>query len=95
MVAKTFGGAVHGVDARTILVEVSVDQGTKFFMSGLPDNAIKKVSIALNRRSKVRASLCPEKNRCEPRACRYPQGRAAYDLSIALSVLRASGQISR
>ena len=42
MVAKTFGGAVHGVDARTILVEVSVDQGTKFFMSGLPDNAIKE-----------------------------------------------------
>ena len=42
MVAKTFGGAVHGVDARTIMVEVSVGQGTKFFMSGLPDNAVKE-----------------------------------------------------
>ena len=42
MVAKTYGGAVHGVDARTIMVEVSVDQGLRFYMSGLPDNAIKE-----------------------------------------------------
>ena len=42
MLAKTFGGAVHGVDARIIMVEVSVGQGVKFFMSGLPDNAIKE-----------------------------------------------------
>ena len=42
MVSKTFGGAVHGVDARIIMVEVSVDQGTRFYMSGLPDNAVKE-----------------------------------------------------
>ena len=41
MLAKTFGGAVHGVDARTILIEVNVGQGTRFYMSGLPDNALK------------------------------------------------------
>ena len=30
------------MDARTIMVEVSVDQGIRFFMSGLPDSAIKE-----------------------------------------------------
>ena len=94
MVAKTFGGAVHGVDARTILVEVSVGQGTKFFMSGLPDNAIKesqhRVESALKSsgyfmpRKKTVVNLAPADIRKEG---------SAYDLSIALSVLRASGQL--
>ena len=53
MVAKTFGGAVHGVDARTIMVEVSIGQGIRFYMSGLPDSAVKesqhRVESALRR----------------------------------------------
>ena len=94
MVAKTFGGAVHGVDARTIMVEVSVGQGTKFFMSGLPDNAIKesqhRVESALKSsgyfmpRNKTVVNLAPADIRKEG---------SAYDLSIALSVLSASGQL--
>lgn len=95
MVAKTFGGAVHGVDARTIMVEVSVGQGTKFFMSGLPDNAIKesqhRVESALKSmgffmpRNKTVVNLAPADIRKEG---------SAYDLSIALCVLKASSQIA-
>jgi len=94
MVAKTFGGAVHGVDARTIMVEVNVGQGTKFFMSGLPDNAVKesqhRVESALKNsgffmpRNKTVVNLAPADIRKEG---------SAYDLSIALCVLKASGQI--
>ena len=94
MVAKTFGGAVHGVDARTIMVEVSVGQGTKFFMSGLPDNAVKesqhRVESALKSsgffmpRNKTVVNLAPADIRKEG---------SAYDLSIALCVLRASAQV--
>ncbi|MBA4053426.1 MAG: magnesium chelatase [Marivirga sp.] len=94
MVAKTFGGAVHGVDARTIMVEVSVGQGTKFFMSGLPDNAVKesqhRVESALKNsgffmpRNKTVVNLAPADIRKEG---------SAYDLSIALCVLRASAQL--
>jgi magnesium chelatase family protein len=94
MVSKTFGGAVHGVDARIIMVEVSVDQGTRFFMSGLPDNAIKesqhRVESALKSaeffmpRKKTVVNLAPADIRKEG---------SAYDLPIALNVLRASGQI--
>jgi magnesium chelatase family protein len=95
MVAKTFGGAVHGVDARTIMIEVSVGQGTKFFMSGLPDGAIKesqhRVESALKNmeffmpRNKTVVNLAPADIRKEG---------SAYDLPIALCVLRASSQIS-
>ncbi|RAV98432.1 YifB family Mg chelatase-like AAA ATPase [Pseudochryseolinea flava] len=94
MVAKTFGGAVHGVDARTIMVEVSVDQGLRFFMSGLPDNAVKesqhRVESALRGagfffpRQKVVVNLAPADIRKEG---------SAYDLSIAVCLLSASGQL--
>ncbi|HTF20571.1 MAG TPA: YifB family Mg chelatase-like AAA ATPase [Chryseolinea sp.] len=94
MVAKTFGGAVHGVDARTIMVEVSVGQGTKFFMSGLPDSAVKesqhRVESALKScgyfmpRNKTVINLAPADLRKEG---------SAYDLPIALCVLQASGQL--
>src|SRR6187431_118646 len=94
MVAKTYGGAVHGVDARTIMVEVSVDQGLRFYMSGLPDNAIKesqhRVESALKSadyfmpRKKTVVNLAPADIRKEG---------SAYDLGIALCILKASGQI--
>jgi magnesium chelatase family protein len=94
MVAKTFGGAVHGVEARTIMVEVSVGQGLHFFMSGLPDGAVKeskhRVESALKSsgffmpRKKTVVNLAPADIRKEG---------SAYDLSIALCVLRASGQM--
>ena len=90
MVAKTFGGAVHGVDARTIMVEVNVGQGTKFFMSGLPDSAVKesqhRVESALKScgyfmpRNKTVVNLAPADLRKEG---------SAYDLPIALCVLQA------
>lgn len=95
MVAKTNGGAVHGVDARVITVEVSVDQGLRFFMSGLPDNAIKesqhRVESALKNsgffmpRKKTVVNLAPADIRKEG---------SAYDLSIALAILQASGQMT-
>lgn len=94
MVAKTFGSAVHGVDARTIMVEVNVGQGLRFFMSGLPDNAIKesqhRIESALKRykfffpREKTVVNLAPADIRKEG---------SAYDLPIALCILQASGQL--
>src|SRR5690606_119353 len=94
MLAKTYGSVVHGVDARSIMVEVDVGQGTRFFMSGLPDNAVKesqhRVESALKHwsyfmpREKTVVNLAPADIRKEG---------AAYDLPIALCILEASGQI--
>jgi magnesium chelatase family protein len=95
MLAKTFGSAVHGVNARTIMVEVNVGQGLRFFMSGLPDNAVKesqhRVEAALKScgffmpRTKTVVNLAPADIRKEG---------SSYDLPIALCVLKASEQIS-
>ncbi len=95
MVAKTFGSAVHGVDARTITVEVNVTQGKHFHMSGLPDTAVKesehRVESSLKSlgyfmpRNKVVVNLAPADIRKEG---------SAYDLPIALCILSASVQIN-
>ncbi len=94
MVSKTFGSAVHGVDAQTITVEVNISQGQKFWMSGLPDSAVKesqhRVESALKSlkyhmpRTKVVVNLAPADIRKEG---------SAYDLPIALGILQSSGQI--
>ena len=39
---KTFGSAVYGVEAITINIEVHVSQGSKTYVVGLPDNAVKE-----------------------------------------------------
>lgn len=95
MLAKTFGGAVYGVDARMITIEVDVGQGTKFWMSGLPDSAVKesehRVEAAVKHhgfrmpRQKTVVNLAPADIRKEG---------SSYDLPIALSILKASGQIA-
>lgn len=93
MVAKTFGSAVSGVDAKMITIEVNVGQGTSFYMVGLPDSAVKesqqRVESALKYfgyrmpRQKVVINLAPADIRKEG---------SAYDLPIALGILNASEQ---
>src|SRR5690625_6833269 len=42
MLIKTYGSAVHGVNAITITLEVNVGQGVSYYIVGLPDNAVKE-----------------------------------------------------
>jgi len=95
MLAKTYGSAVYGVDARKISIEVNVIQGTKFYISGLADSAVKesehRVESALKfydywmPRQKVVVNLAPADIKKEG---------SAYDLPIALGVLKSSDQIA-
>ena len=95
MLVKTYGSAVYGVDALTITIEVNISGGNpKYFMVGLPDNAVKeslqRVESALNAvgcrmpRQKIVVNLAPADIRKEG---------SAYDLPIAIGILAASGQI--
>ncbi|MBY0425707.1 MAG: YifB family Mg chelatase-like AAA ATPase, partial [Cytophagales bacterium] len=94
MLAKTYGSAVYGVNALVVTVEVNVGQGSKFWMVGLPDSAVKeseqRVESAIKNlgysmpRQKVVVNLAPADIRKEG---------SAYDLPIALGILRASDQI--
>ena len=47
MLVKIFGGAVYGINALTITIEVNILWGAKFIIVGLPDNAVKKASNGL------------------------------------------------
>jgi magnesium chelatase family protein len=94
MLTKVFGSAVFGVEATTITVEVNVDKGVGYHLVGLPDNAIKesnyRIAAALLNNGyripgkKITINMAPADLRKEG---------SAYDLTLALGILTASGQI--
>lgn len=94
MLVKTFSSAVYGIESTTISVEVNVSTGTKYYIVGLPDNAIKEslqriesaiLSIGHRMpRQKIVVNLAPADIRKEG---------SAYDLAIAMGILAASGQV--
>lgn len=96
MLIKTFGSAVYGVDALTITVEVNIATGIRFFMVGLPDNAVKeshqRISAALKNNGlkipgkEITVNMAPADIRKEG---------SAYDLTIAVGILAASEQINQ
>ncbi|MCB0429308.1 MAG: YifB family Mg chelatase-like AAA ATPase [Flavobacteriales bacterium] len=94
MLVKTYGSAVHGVDAIPITVEVNVDTGVNFFLVGLADSAVKeshhRIESALKNSGyripgkKIVINMAPADIRKEG---------SAYDLTLAIGILAASGQI--
>ena len=94
MLTKVFGSAVFGVEATTITVEVNVNKGVGYHLVGLPDNAIKesnyRIAAALLNNGykipgkKITINMAPADLRKEG---------SAYDLTLALGILTASGQI--
>ncbi len=95
MLAKTYGSAVYGVNAYLITIEVNVSKGTKYYMVGLPDNAVKesqqRIEAAVKHlghkmpRQKIVINMAPADIRKEG---------AAYDLPIAMGIMAASGQLN-
>nr|WP_221283279.1 YifB family Mg chelatase-like AAA ATPase [Mucilaginibacter lappiensis] len=91
---KTFGSAVYGIEAITITVEVNIAAGTKYFIVGLPDVAVKesyfRIESALKNtgfrmpRQQVVVNMAPADIKKEG---------SSYDLTIATAVLAASGQM--
>lgn len=94
MLVKTFGSAVYGVEALTISIEVNVTGGQKFFMVGLPDNAVKESQQRIEStlksmgyympRTKVIVNLAPAD---------IKKSGSAFDLPIALCIMGGSGQL--
>ena len=94
MLVTTYGSAVVGVDAITITVEVNVDRGMKFFMVGLPDNAVKESQQRIESALKNVGHKMPGKKTVVNMApADIRKEGSAYDLTIAIGILAASGQI--
>lgn len=95
MLVKTYGCAVYGIEAIPITVEINIDKGINFLMVGLPDNAVKESQQRIKAsftnsgftypRKEITINLAPADIKKEG---------SAYDLTIAIGILAASGQIS-
>lgn len=95
MLVKTFGSAVYGINATTITVEVNSDEGTRFYLVGLPDNAVKESQQRLMAAFKNVGYRMPGKKivvNMAPADLR--KEGSAYDLTIAMGILSASAQMS-
>ena len=95
MLVKTYGSAVFGIDATTITVEVNLTTGFMFHLVGLPDSAVKESQQRINAAllnnnlsmpgKKIVINMAPADIRKEG---------SAYDLTLAVGILAASGQIN-
>jgi magnesium chelatase family protein len=94
MLVKSFGSAVHGVNAIMITVEVNIVAGVDYYLVGLPDSAVKESNLRIESavkhigmempRMKIVVNMAPADIRKEG---------SAYDLTIAVGILAASEQI--
>jgi magnesium chelatase family protein len=94
MLIKTYGSAVYGINATTITVEVNVGQGSKFFLVGLPDSAVKESQQRMEAALKNVGYKMPGKRvvvNMAPADIR--KEGSSYDLTIAMGILAASEQI--
>ena len=94
MLVKTYGSAIYGVDAITITVEVSIDQGVNFTLVGLPDSAVKESQQRIDSALKQYGYKIPGKKiviNMAPADIR--KEGSAYDLTLAMGILAASEQI--
>jgi magnesium chelatase family protein len=95
MLVKTYGSTLIGIDAITITVEVNVGQGSGYFLVGLPDSAVKESQHRMWAALKNSGYRWPGMNITINMApADIKKEGSAYDLTIAMGVLAASGQIS-
>ena len=93
---KVYGAAVNGIGAQIITIEVNISRGAKIYMVGLPDNAVKeshqRIAAALKNVGykipvkEITINLAPADIKKEG---------SAYDLTIAMGILIASGQLNK
>jgi magnesium chelatase family protein len=95
MLIKTFGGAIHGIHATLVTVEVNIDAGAAFFMVGLPDSAVKESHQRIEASFRNNGFRIPGKKiviNMAPADIR--KEGSAYDLTIAMGILAASEQMN-
>jgi magnesium chelatase family protein len=95
MLVKTYGSAIEGIHAILITIEVNISRGSKFYLVGLPDNAVKEsltrvISALINSKFnypklRIVINMAPADIKKEG---------SAYDLPIAIGILAASGQLN-
>ncbi|MDA7824948.1 YifB family Mg chelatase-like AAA ATPase [Flavobacteriaceae bacterium] len=94
MLTKVYGSAVFGVEASAITVEVNVDKGIGYHLVGLPDNAVRESNFRIAAALQNNGYKIPGKKlilNMSPADLR--KEGSAYDLTLAMGILVATGQI--
>ncbi len=95
MLVKAFASAVYGINATTITVEVNATQGTKYYLVGLPDNAIKESLQRINSALKIHGYRMPgQKVVINLAPADIRKEGSSYDLPMAIGILASTGQIN-
>ncbi len=95
MLVKVFAAAIQGINATPVTIEVNALRGIRFFLVGLPDNAVKESHERINSAFQYNGLKFPSKQiivNMAPADIR--KEGSAYDLPIAIGILAADEAIS-
>jgi len=96
MLVKTYGSSVYGVNAMKITVEVNVSEegGAGYNLVGLPDNAVKEAQMRIETAFKLAGMRMPRRRVVINMApADIKKEGSSYDLTVAIGILAASGQL--
>lgn len=94
MLVKIYSGAVNGINALPVTIEVNILNGAKFIIVGLPDNAIKESQQRVDSALRQIGSRIPGKRIIINLApADVKKEGSAYDLPLAVGILFANEEL--
>lgn len=95
MLVKVLAAAIQGINATLVTIEVNALRGIKFYLVGLPDNAVKESHQRINSALQYNGLHFPSKQIIVNMApADIKKEGSAYDLPIAVGILAADEVIS-
>ena len=95
MLVKVLAAAIQGINATLVTIEVNALRGIKFYLVGLPDNAVKESHQRINSAFQYNGLRFPSKQIIVNMApADIKKEGSAYDLPIAIGILAADEVIS-
>lgn len=94
MLVKTFAAAVQGIQATLVTIEATTAQGAKFFLVGLPDNAVKESQQRIESALKTSGFKMPQRRMVINMApADIRKEGSCYDLPMAIAIMAAEEQL--
>ena len=95
MLVKVLAAAIQGINATLVTIEVNALRGIKFYLVGLPDNAVKESQQRINSALHHNGMRFPGKQIIVNMApADIKKEGSAYDLPIAVGILAADEAVS-
>ena len=95
MLVKVLAAAIQGINATLVTIEVNALRGIKFYLVGLPDNAVKESQQRINSALHHNGMRFPSKQIIVNMApADIKKDGAAYDQPIAVGILAADEAVS-